>query len=171
MARLESVDFSRESYPYLIYNKIGFIYSAMDLTIPLDYGYNYMVHRINARWSSQSGAVPGTYASPLLLEIFKDAGRTALQLHPISLQLATSPAESGVSVDLVNPGRPMTARQMDFSVAQNILFRFRDVIYLRVSNITAITIPGNPDGSLPSYLDFLIIGRYYPEKSLVGWRN
>lgn len=171
--RLANVDFSRESFPYFLYKKIGFVYDQMTITFPLDYGFHYMIERINARWSSQNPAVPG-FAFPVQIEFFKNGGALALQLHPVDFQLMTSPAESGVAVDTLpgaNPAYPFTARPLNVTKKLDSLLRFRDVINIRFTNVTAITVPGDPNGSIPSYLELMIIGRNYPAYKQVGWSN
>jgi hypothetical protein len=167
-------DLSRESFPYLLYTKIPVIYDRIDVTFPLDYGFSYIVERINARYNSQNSLIPGTYADPPLIEFFKDGGNTALQLAPFPISLMSSPSESGEFVDTApgaNPAYPFTARPLNRSKALNVLYYFRDVIHMVVSGITAITVPGDPNGSLPSYIELMIKGRYFPLTQQIGWQK
>jgi hypothetical protein len=172
MARLVSIpDYSRESFPYIFYRKIGLVNEVNNITFPLDYGFNFMLERFNARWSSINAGIPATYAGPLKIELFKNAGGQALQKLPVDLTLICSPAESGISIDLVNPAAPFTAKELDRSKAINVLYFFADVVHLVVSGVSAITIPGDPAGSLPAYVEFMLKGRYFPALNQEGWQK
>lgn len=172
MSRLVSIpDYSRESFPYLFYKKIGIIYGRTDITFPLDFGFNYMVERIAARWSSENVNLPGDFAAPLQIELFKDGSATACQKVPFDISLMSSPAESGVDIDLTSAGKSFTARELDRCKALNLLHFYRDIIHLVVSNVTKITIPGDPSGSLPAYVEFMIKGRYFPYLKQEAWQK
>lgn len=164
-------DFSRESYPYYFYARVGLIYNPMPLTFTLDQGADYLIQRINATWSSQNSLVAG-YAAPLKIAVVKDAGTKKLQKVPFDIALMSSPAESGVFVATApgsNPQYPHTAVPLKRSKAINSLFHFRDTIQIEISNISNITVPGDPTGSLPPFLEIMIIGRYFPATYQEGW--
>jgi len=165
MSRLMALSFSKESFPFSFYKKVGFFFQTQDLLFRLDFGYHYIVERINARYSSENTRIPGAFAAPLQIEFFRNGGTRALQNIAFDISLFSSPAESGVAVDVApggNPAHPFTARPLNVSLRLDQFYKFKDVLQMRLSNVSQITIPGDPQGSLPAYLDFMIIGRYYP---------
>lgn len=166
-------DLSRESFPFLLYKKIGIIYGRTDIIFPLDYGFSYMVERVICRYSSENPNLAGAFADPLQISFFKDGGATALQIAPFDIALMSSPSESGVDVDTTpgaNPAYPFTAVPLNRCKAINVLYYFRDIIHMVIDNVTAITVPGDPNGSLPAYVEFAIKGRYFPVLDQTGWK-
>ena len=168
------LDTARESYPYCLYKKIGFIHFQENILFPIDYGYHFNVVRMSARWSSQNVNIPGIYANPLLVEFFKNAGQMALQNVAFSLSLMSTPGESGIQVDTApgaNPAYPQTARPVNMEEKLDALYFFRDVLHIKISNVTLITVAGDPNGSLPAYLELFIQGRNYPVLNQSEWKK
>jgi hypothetical protein len=168
MPSLQSVDFSRESWPYAFYSKPGVRYNAVDISFPLSYGMHYLVQRLNMAWSSTNINVPGVFANQPQITFYKDSGSTALQITPFDMALITSPAESAVVVDFTTASRPFTAMRLARSSKLDVLYVFRDNVSMTISNIT-VADPANPDNSLPSYIEIMVIGRYYPALDQEGW--
>jgi hypothetical protein len=167
-------DWTRESFPFFFYRKIGLIVDPFEFSFQLQSGFFYRVYRITARYNSENVNLPGVFADPLQLEFFKSSGEIALQLDPFDVSLFSSPGESGVAVDTApgaNPAYPFTAVPLNRDKALNVLYDFSEVIGVKISNITAITAPGDPTGSLPSFLELFIHGRYYPAYNQEGWGN
>jgi hypothetical protein len=165
-------DLSRESFPFMFYRKIGIVSQQFDITFPLDYGFYYMLERVNARYNSENPQVPGTFAAPPRISFYRDGGGVASQLVPFDISLMSSPSDSGAAVDTApgaNPAYPFTVTPLNRSKGLNYLHRFRDIIHLVVSNISAVTIPGDPNGSVPSYLEIMLKGRYFPALEQTGW--
>lgn len=167
--KLMAVDFDRESWPYFYYQKIAAMYDPMWINLPIDPGYYYGLQRVNAGWSSENSNLPGLFAAPIKIEAFLESGNKWLQLIPFDLSLISSPGESGIQVDLTNAARPMTATPLNRSDRHNVLYRFRDVLTVKISGFTVIASPPAPDFSLPAYIDLLLMGRLYPAKELPGW--
>jgi len=164
-------DFSRESYPFSFYKQVGLVYNPMPVTFTLDQGCDYLIERINASYASINTLVAG-YAAPLQISLVKDGGGKKMQKVPFDIALMSSQAESGIAVATApgsNPAHPMTAQYLDRSKSIVSLFHYRDTIQIEISNITALTVPGDPTGSLPAYLDILIVGRYFPATYQEGW--
>ena len=167
MKLIQNIDWSRESWPYFFYRRVSDIYNTMEIRIQLDPGYHYLLQKINARWSSVNPNIPGAFANPPQIFIVKDAGRTTIQDTPFDFQLITSPAEGGMAEDIVNAARPFSARVLDRSAPIDLLYYYRDTIRISISNIT--TAAAVADLSLPAYIEFLIIGRYFPALNRKGW--
>jgi hypothetical protein len=165
--KIMKVDFDRESWPFFYYWRLAVTGDPLYLNLNIDPGFYYCVQRSNARWSSQNANLPGAFANPPRIEAYH--GNSVFQLVPFDISLMSSPGESGVAVDMVTPARPMTAVQLDRSKALEILLTYRDVLCVKLSNMTVVAVPAAADFSLPSYFDLLLMGRMYPALEQESW--
>ena len=143
----------------------------MDINFQLSYGYHYMIFKVHARWNVTNPAIPLTYATPPQVFLVKDGGKITLQKSPFDLALVSTPSEV-LTVDTSNPDptiRPFPARLLDWAAPADILYVFRDTIQIAISNI-ANPNPA-PDTALPSYLELMLIGRYFPALQQAGWKK
>jgi hypothetical protein len=165
-----TVDFSRESFPYLFYRRINVLRGTEYITFALDYGFNYLVKRIAVKWDGQNIFPVGAYLSPDVLAELLRYSCIAGQNVPFALPLVTSPASSGVSFipSAVVATSPMQAVPRKAHKAVNLLYAFKDVLYIRLSGMNVVS-SVNPELNHPSYIDLLVEGRYFPETSESLW--
>lgn len=155
------VDFENESFPFMYYKRIGGFFDPMYINFLIDPGYCFYLHEIRARYSNENTNLPGAYADPPRFQIIRDPA--IFNIFPFDIPLLSSPGEANIQVDMVNPARPMTAPDaFTRSVKMHVLYRFREVLTIKVSNFTILAVPANPDFSLPSYIEIAAIGRLHP---------
>ena len=165
-----SIDFSRESFPFFFYRRINVLHATEYITFPLDYGFNYLVKRIVAKWDAQNVFPVGAYLSPdPLVEILRFSYIPG-QNTPFALSLITSPASAGVAFvpAATVPTSPMSAAPRRAHKKINLLYAFKDVLYVRISGLV-VTSAVNAELNHPSYIDLLVEGRYFPETSEALW--
>lgn len=154
------VDWDKESWPYLYYKKIGGYYDPMYISFLIDPGYCFYLHEIRARYSLTNTNLVGAFANQPRFQIIRDPA--VFNNIPFDIPLLSDTGDSGVAVDMAHAARPMTARPFLPSVKMNVLYRYREVMTIKVSNFTVLATPPDPDMSLPSYIEVAAIGRLHP---------
>lgn len=162
MRGFRRVNYSQESYPFLIYKRISFLHSLEYANQKLEQGYNYLVKRITAKWDTRAAPLaPAFISPPLLIAMYTGGASISHQQLPVDFALITSPAGSGVFYDAAVSSRPMSAvaRKMDKTI--NIPVLAYDVLQIEISGAT-IASNTVPELNHPSFCDVLVEGRYFP---------
>jgi len=162
-----AVDWSRESYPYAFYRRVGFLSRLEVVRFQVEYGYHYLAKRIVAKWDTTDAGA--TFLSPQIFVTVTDLSTSRKYSPvPIPLSLVTSPGGGGVVFATIGANKVLTATAKRGGLTENYLFKIRSVFSLEITGAT-IASAVNSDLNHPSYLDIFIEGRNYPERSLPMW--
>ena len=161
------IDLLRQQVPAWFYKRFDLTAGGtkFDYTIPIDYGFGYLLRSINTKWPEMEGE---TLHSKYSIEFIITSRGRILQNVPYPIRLISTPAEVGVTVNAA----PVPVDNDIFSVCfkatpvknrilLNYYYQYRETIYIRIDTIFSTEL---------NYFDLVLDGYYIPEKILDLWK-
>ena len=173
MIKVLNIDAAMQRAAYVFYKRVQVAHAHEYVTFPLDYGFNFLLGELRAKWPDRDAVPPTmTYPQPLI-EIVEVVRTRPHQARPYPLRLATTPAESGVlvtaaplPVDATAYNVNMTATPPKLTPALNYYFASGSVVQIRLSGQQFIAGVWRPE-----YVDLVLNGVYIPDEALDVWKQ
>lgn len=159
MIDLSNVDASRDAQPWFIYKRITLNQPINYFLEPIDYGFWYILRRINVKYP-EVDAAGAVFFGDLRLERLERASGKWVQNAPIPFRLISTPHKEGVQI---NAASQMTATPLKNSLLQNVFHPYRDNIEIMIS--------GQVPGVMPLIIDICLLGYYVSAKERVMWEG
>lgn len=169
-------DLLRSQVPAFYYKrfKVDDIRIKFYFSIPLDYGFGYLLRRISSKWSEEVIPNGNAYHKDVKYTLIHTTRGRRLNDLPAPLRLVSTPAETNVflaaapaPVDNDGYGVCFAATPVKNRLVFNEYYFYRETLFIEfIFNLNMNTTPAE---LITAYLDVMLDGYLIPEKSLEMW--